>query len=193
MVGYLFVMPVGMTPPHLREAEELIEMIGPFALDHTMSQEMWKYSNAMLDCLDTKTLPGNDDIYSEEDPALVGLPDATADIARSLDVIATPELQKAIAYLKEVEEVIKPEAKKIDAIKDQVKSAIKRGGGDKLVDEEGNLLANYKAHMVIKWRDFCDATGTAYDSDFHTALMAHLDVLDNFTERSQSSRRLYMK
>ena len=193
IVGYLFVMPIGMSPPHLREAEELVEMIGPFMLDHATSEEMWKYSNAMLECLDTKTRPGLDDIYSEEDPALVGLPDATADIARSLDVTATPELQKAYFYLKEVEEVIKPELKKIDEIKDQIKSAIKRGGGDRLVSEDGEVLANYKAHMAIKWRDFCDATGTPYDADFHESLMAHLDVLDNFTERSQSSRRLYMK
>ena len=189
------VFPVGYVPASMMgPGQHIVMSPAPILPSREMLAEMEQAGAAMLLCLKHGISPWNqtDDLlpayYKSGD---VGTPELADEItAHGRVVMATSEIKDRLAKLRKLEEEIKPDKKQIDEIKDQIKALLTAESADKLITEEGEVLASYSESDVLDWGSFCTDAQIELYSDLLQSVINYPEAAAKHTTPSAKTRRL---
>ena len=189
LVGYIAVLPLGVIPRDLTDAQSRIYLFGPISPSREIIAELETHTLAMVECLENRTRPGTDKHYAHYN-GQVGAPEKYADVGAVKNVEADYELAAQIRTLPSQEASVKPHTDKIKSIKDAAKRAIVDAGGSHLIDSDGTVLATYKPQQVLDWGGFAARCGVDEGADIHETLLAYPQHIDDHITLSDKARRL---
>ena len=193
--GAIAVFPVGYVPGGLLgPGQHIVVSPAPIWPARNTIMEMEKAGSAMLTCLRTGRAPWTDsapDYYKDSD---VGTPEAADKIAvKESVVIASEHDILTHSNIVSMENDIKPIQDLITEEKDSIKAKLKTESADKLVSDDGEVLATYGAADVLDWDGFCREAGIETDSDVLESVICHPAVAAEHTKPSDKTRRLSIK
>ena len=192
LVGYIAVLPLGVIPRDLTEAQCRVILFGPVSPSPEIIANLETHTLAMLDCLDNQTRPGTDKHYAHYN-GQVGAPERYADVGTEKNVEASAAVTEWIKALPEMEASVKHPNDNIKDIKNAAKREIVDAGGSQLIDSDGNVLATYKPTAVLDWVGFAARVGVDEGADIHNTLLAYPQHIDDHITYSDKARRLTIK
>ena len=198
--GAIAVFPLGYTPAALMgPGQHIMVSPAPIRPSRLMLKEMEAAGKAMLGCLRDGVAPWNINspnlpAYYANDKRDKGMPDAAETLAKKNSVsVAKVETINLIDNMKVLEETIKPDQAQIAEVKEHVKDVLKSESADKLLTEDGEILASYSAADVLDWDAFLSETGLPEYSDMLESVICHPQAAAKHTKPSDKTRRLSIK
>ena len=196
--GAVAVFPLGYTPAALMGPGQHIMMSpAPMRASREMLGEMEAAGSAMLGCLRDGVAPWNrqsldlPDYYRGD---WMDTPEIAEKLVKKNAVsVANVETINMINEMKATEAEIKPSQMEIDGAKDAVKKLLKAESSDKLLTEDGEVLALYSAADVLDWPAFCADVGISEHSDMLESVICHPQAAAKHTNPSDKTRRLSIR